>query len=320
MPTWCRTISIFLFVTYGMTCAADVQDKAINIYADGVRLAGNMWYPEGFDTAKARPAVLMVHGWGGEKSHLNQAYAPQIAAAGYPVLTFDYRGWGESDGAIFAISPTPRDDTQPFEARVREIRTIVNPLVELRDIRAAVAWLQGEPGVDPERLAIWGSSLGGGLSLATAIAYPEFKVLMTQVGSVNPQADFGNQPADSPLSAQNVRAWRSAIARGDAPSFPGKESSAPGLRGYPFYADFVRYDPMAGVERLRAATLIIDAGQEELFDIAKNGAHLYATIKDQTIAAYDTIEGKHYDVYRGKGYEKALGLQLAWLARHLPID
>jgi dienelactone hydrolase len=318
---WATRAQGFIAAALLTATAASAQSptaRDVVILSDGIRLAGNLWLPQGFDATTQRPGVLLVHGWGGEKSHLNQAYAPQIAARGYPVLTFDYRGWGESDGIILPVGPTPKSDAKPFTIEAREVRTIVNPLEQLRDIRAAVAFLQGEPGVDPDRLAIWGSSLGGGLALATAIEYPEFRVLMSQVGSVNPQAGFSDLPADNPLAPANLRAWRSAIARGDAPSFPGPESGAEGLRGYPFYPDFVRYDPMAGVERLRAATLIIDADREELFDIKVNGRLLFETIRNQTEAVYDTIEGTHYDVYRGAGYDKALGLEIEWLERHLP--
>ena len=59
------------------------------------------------------------------------------------------------------------------------------------------------------------------------------------------------------------------------------------------------------------------AAQEGLFDIKDNGVALYAAIKDKVPAKYDTIKGKHYDVYRGAGYKKALRLQQAWLAKNL---
>ena len=53
------------------------------------------------------------------------------------------------------------------------------------------------------------------------------------------------------------------------------------------------------------------ADQEGLFDIKDNRAALNAAIKDKVPAKYDTIKGKHYDVYRGAGYIKALRLQQA---------
>ncbi len=71
--------------------------------------------------------------------------------------------------------------------------------------------------------------------------------------------------------------------------------------------------------KLTSATLIIDAADEELFDIKQNGAALYESINDRVTARYETIPGKHYDVYRGEGYTTALAWEIAWLQEHLPL-
>ena len=112
---------------------------------------------------------------------------------------------------------------------------------------------------------------------------------------------------------------RSAVARGDAPPFPGKESAVPGLTGYLDRHRYARYDPFATADQLNAATLIIDAADEELFDIRQNGAALHARIKDRLVTRYEKLPGKHYDIYRGEGYERALKLEKEWLAAHLPV-
>jgi uncharacterized protein len=317
-------ICALLFVL-GVSLFSDAEpiNSSITIYSDGTRLAGNLWIPEDFKSGQRRPGILLVHGWGGLKSHLNEAYAPQFAAQGYVVLTFDYTGWGESEGVLMRVGPRPEsadgaETPQTYTTQVQEIRRQVNPLEQMDDIRAAFAYLTTSPQVDPERIAIWGSSLGGGLALATASEFPQIKVLMSQVGSVNPQGDRAGDSEDSPLSAANVAIWRGAIARGDQPSFPS--DATPGLQGYPDWPDFVRYDPLENLSQLQAATLIIDADQEELFDIQIHGVALFERIKDRVPAKYDTIKGKHYDVYRGVGYAKALGLQKAWLDEHLPVE
>ncbi len=309
-----------LLLTLSLFSHAKPTNTAITLYSDGIRLAGNLWLPEDLMPKERRPAILMIHGWGGAKSHLNQAYAPRFAAQGYIVLTFDYTGWGESEGVLQRVGDRPdladgAETAQTYTTEVREIRHIVNPLEQMDDIRAAFAYLATTPQVDPNRIAVWGSSLGGGLALATASEFPQIKVLMTQVGTVNPQAGWEDS-SDSPVNSTRIAALRGAIAKGEAPSFPGV--ATPGLKGYPDWPDFVRYKPQENLQQLQAATLIIDADQEGLFDIKDNGVALYAAIKDKVPAKYDTIKGKHYDVYRGAGYIKALRLQQAWLAEHLP--
>ncbi len=307
------------------TAAAEAKREAITLYSDGIRLAGDIWKPADLKADEKRPAILMVHGWGGLKSHLNQAYAPQFTEMGYVVLTFDYTGWGESEGFLIRSGKRPQsangaETPQTYTTEVQELRRIVNPLEQQDDIRAAFAYLTTDPNVDPQRVAVWGSSLGGGLALATAIEFPQIKVLISQVGSVNPRG-IDAAPAtseDNPLSPANMVAWRGAIARGDAPSFPSEPQ--PGLQGYPDWPDFTRYDPMANLDNLSAATLIVDAAEEELFDIQENGAYLYAQIKDRLPSSYKTIDGKHYDVYSGAGYQNAVAWQKAWLQRHLPVN
>jgi uncharacterized protein len=311
-----------LWLSLANAACAQPQQEAITLYSDGIRLAGDIWRPAGLLPDEKRPAILLVHGWGGLKSHLNQAYAPQFAEMGYIVLTFDYTGWGESEGFLIRKGTRPdsakgAETPQTYTTKVTEIRRIVNPMEQQDDIRAAFAYLVTDPNVDPERIAVWGSSLGGGLALATAIEFPQIKVLISQVGSVNPRASDSTN-VDNPLSPANMMKLRGAIARGEAPSFPS--DAQPGLQGYPDWPDFVRYDPMTGLEHLKAATLIIDAAAEELFDIQHNGAYLYNQIKAQVPARYETIDGKHYDVYRGKGYTQALAWEIAWLKKHLPVN
>ena len=277
----------------------------VTIWSDGVRLAGDIWKPDDLAAGEQRPAILLVHGWGGTKAHLNQAYAPRFADMGYVVLTFDYRGWGESDGKLVKAAGEAGAAT--------EIRQIVDPLDQLEDIENAYYFLIGDPNVDADQLAIWGSSLGGGLALQSAATLPGFKVLISQIGAVNPQSQQAMSEAD-------IRQWRIARARGDAPPFPGEESAIPGLTGNPDWPEYVRYDPFATRSQLTAATLIIDAQDEELFAISENGAALYEAIKDQVPARYEALPGKHYDIYRDAGYQKAVKLQMEWLQAHLPVS
>jgi hypothetical protein len=305
----------------GSTAAAEreISRQAVTIWSEGTPLAGDLWLPEGASAEQPQPGILLVHGWGGVKSHLNQAYAPQFAALGLAVLTFDYRSWGESPGPIVR-SEEPVAEGQPLQSRgdgYQEARDLVDPLMFLEDIRNALAYFMGEPAVNRDRLAVWGSSLGGGLALQTAIDFPEIDVLIAQIGNVNPIGGVIGLPEDNPLSRSSALSRRTARARGEMPPFPGPESGLPGLSGNMNWARFWHYDPFSQADRLTAATLIIDAADEELFDIRINGEALYHQIKHRVPAQYLTLPGKHYDLYRGPSYERALELEKDWLRRHL---
>jgi hypothetical protein len=98
---------------------------------DGARLHG-WWLPA---AGVARGTVLHLHGNAANIS----AHLPLVAwlpAAGFNLLTFDYRGFGRSSG-------------EPS----------LHGLVD--DGEAALQWLRGQPGVDPQRLIVLGQSLGG---------------------------------------------------------------------------------------------------------------------------------------------------------------
>jgi hypothetical protein len=278
-------------------------------------MAGDLWVPEGLAAESRLPGILLVHGWGGLKSHLNQAYAPQFAQEGYVVLTFDYRGWGQSDGKYVRAGKKPEADGEIL-LKVREVREIVDPLDQLEDIRNALAFLSGEPQVDASKLAIWGSSLGGGLALQTAAQFPAIKVLISQIGAVDNLANFQARGQTTPAQRN---AWQNQIrrVRGDLPPFPEASETVSGLRGAPDYNSLMRYDPMQWAGELNAATLIIDAAAEDLFDTSKNGRALYDAIKGKMPASYHELPGKHYDIYRGDAYREALALQIAWLKQHL---
>jgi len=67
--------------------AFKIESRHVDIWSDGTRLSGDLWFPRGLQSGDKLPAVILCHGWGGVRSHLNQAYAPEFATAGYVVLT-----------------------------------------------------------------------------------------------------------------------------------------------------------------------------------------------------------------------------------------
>ena len=77
--------------------AGEVEQRAVDIWSDGTRLSGDVFSPKDRDEGELLPAIVLCHGWGGVKSHLNPTYAPQFAAAGCVVLPFACRGRGQRD-------------------------------------------------------------------------------------------------------------------------------------------------------------------------------------------------------------------------------
>jgi fermentation-respiration switch protein FrsA (DUF1100 family) len=85
--------------------------------------------------------VVMAGGVGVTKEPGTDLFARRFHAAGFSVLAFDFRRLGESGGS-------PRQ-----VVRIRE---------QLADWAAAIGYAAALPGVDPDRVAIWGFSGSGG--------------------------------------------------------------------------------------------------------------------------------------------------------------
>jgi hypothetical protein len=122
--------------------------------ADGTKLHG--WFIPARDergqviTDRRVPGILHVHGNAGNISS-HAWFTEYLPLAGFSVLVFDYRGYGESEG----------------RARTR------GPLIE--DANAALDALLGRPDVDPERVGMYGQSLGGAIALNVMAARPQIK-------------------------------------------------------------------------------------------------------------------------------------------------
>src|SRR5664279_2677820 len=96
------------------------------------------------------PAVLLTHGFGGSKDDV-VAQARDLADAGYVVLTYSARGFGDSAGMVHVADPD-------FE--IADSRALIDVLAERDDVVKDAA---GDP-----RVALVGESYGGAIALMTA--------------------------------------------------------------------------------------------------------------------------------------------------------
>jgi dienelactone hydrolase len=315
LPKMIPAIIVALVLVAAPTLATEipVEHRNITFWSDGARLQGDIFKPEGLKPEQKLPGIILVHGWGGNKSNLNKAYATQFASLGFVVMTFDLRSWGESDGFLLADDalPAAAQDSSEVTVTGQHVRSIVNPLKMIEDARAALSWFVAEPNLQADNIGIWGTSLGGGLALVTAANDPRIKALVTQIGAVNNRANFAKIPDEM------VATWETQRARGQITPYPGPESGAPGLRGYPDLIAMKQYDPAAYWDELTIPTLIIEAEDEELFDRKLNGQALHASLKDRVPTRYLVLPGTHYAIYRDQGYVEALKAAQDWFVAHL---
>ena len=291
----------------------DVDYKAVTIWSQGVRLAGDLFQPKGLATTDKLPGLLLVPGWGGSKKNLEATYAPHFAEQGFMVLSFDFKGWGKSDGPLTVAEPlTPTEESGEVNIKASHIRKVVNPLSMSEDVRAALHYLGGEPQVMPNNLGMWGTSMGGALALAVAVNDNRVKALVDQMGPINYEYNMKDLTAEQMLKLETM------VARGELPPFPGPEGTPnPQLSGYPDWVGMKRFNPLSYVDQLSVPTLIIDAEEEALFDTKQNGQLLFETIKDRLESRYVSYPGEHYDMYQGENLKANRIEALRWFQKHL---
>ena len=54
-----------------------IVSEVIDLFSDGTRISATVWKPDGQDNAP-KPAILLMHGWGGIRDHLDNAYAKKF--------------------------------------------------------------------------------------------------------------------------------------------------------------------------------------------------------------------------------------------------
>lgn len=263
------------------------------------------------DTAASVPLIVMAHGLSGTRRDRLGAFAERFAATGIAALVFDHRGFGDSDG-----------EPDLFE-----------PARQLEDWRAALAFGRSLPGVDGERVATFGSSMGGGNALAAAAADQRIAAAISQV----PLLDIVRQAhRSSPRVTAQVLA---AAVRGRHLPVLGEPHEA-ALLNAPGAAAGFRYVVAIGEDsrwRNRISTRWL-LGRP--FRPGRLAAHLHcpwlvcvgeadrvarpgpaiAAARRAPLGELRTYPGvDHFDVYDGPAHEALVADQLAFLRRHLLV-
>jgi dienelactone hydrolase len=126
------------------------------IAADGVVLKASYSSP-----GKPGPGILLFHQCSDNASRrLWDGLVKDLVAAGFHVMTFDNRGFGETGGSLPSPPPLPPPPAEGAPgAGAREIAGL--SLFPPGDGDAALAYLLAQKDVDRMRLAVGGSSCGG---------------------------------------------------------------------------------------------------------------------------------------------------------------
>lgn len=307
-----------------MTATPDVTFTYAEAHFDseGTRCAARVYRSRAAGTAA--PVVVMAHGFGGVRTMRLFAYAERFAAAGYAVVVFDYRGFGDSDG---------------------EPRQVLDIKAQHADWRAALGFARQLPGVDSARVVAWGTSLAGGHVIALAGSGVPLTAVIAQVPHVSGPAAVAAtgvlaslRLAPSALRDQ-LRAWRHrAPVYVDSAGAPGATAvmtspdALPGMRRLiaesgpdaeaapQFVAARVAlkiglYSPGRRASGVSCPALVQVAARDAVTPrgVALRAAHAMAR---PTVHTYDC---GHFDPYVEPFFSTVVADQLAFLAANVPV-
>ncbi len=296
-----------------------MSSRPVHFYSDGLQLSAVLWVPDDVQPAERRPGIVMACGFGGMKEFSVPGYARFFADRGCVALTFDYRGFGESEGPRWRLIPAE----------------------QVHDIWNATTFLAAQSEVDAQRLAVFGVSFGGGNAVAAAANDARLKCAI----SVNGVADG----RDWLRGMRRYWEWRDLLERLEHDRqrrtltgtselvdmyeimIPDPATLEAHTRSFAT-APERRHDlPLETAEAVIAHRPIEVVGR--LAPRAAMWVHVEAdrlVPSEQSIRMYEAagepkrlllLPGplQHHDVYQGPVMEQVSAASLEWLARHLPI-
>ena len=133
--------------------------------SDGLKIFSLLTVPNGPRPAPGWPVIIFNHGYIPPTVYRTTeryvAYVDAFARNGYIVFKPDYRGFGSSQGQAVSAYYAP-DDTV--------------------DVLNAVTTMQRYPNADPNRIGMWGHSMGGNITLRALVIDPRIKVAVIWAG------------------------------------------------------------------------------------------------------------------------------------------
>jgi dipeptidyl aminopeptidase/acylaminoacyl peptidase len=293
------------------------MSKPVTFFSEGVRLTGDLFLPADLNSGERRAGIVLCHGYTGVRSIYLPDNARLLADAGYVVLTFDYKGWGDSDGPKTRLAPYSR----------------------VADVQAALTFLGAQPEVDPGRLGIYGTSYGGATVVFVAAIDARVKCVVSVVGigngarwmrSVRRPDEYHDLLARSEADrVKRVMAGASELADRNEILLPDRQSAELGAaarRNNPgavthvpleFVDDTLSFNPEWVVDRIAPRPILLITADDDRLVPPQESEALYAHAGEPKKLV--VLKGfGHYEVYGGEAFRQVMDETLAWYRAHLP--
>jgi fermentation-respiration switch protein FrsA (DUF1100 family) len=264
------------------------------------------------------PVVILGHGLGATREMRLDAFAERFAQAGIAALAFTYRHFGDSGG-------------QP--------RQLLSIKRQLADWDAAIAWVKHRHDVDGTRIAVWGSSFGGGHAITVASRHPELTAAVAQCPftdglasalALGPTGSLKTLPVIArDLASMILRRAPVMIPLAGPPGSLALMNAPDALPGYQallppettfrnevaarFAPTGTTYRPGRAAKKVKFPILFCVSNTDSVTPPAQTLRYARTAPRGE-IKRYDA---GHFDFYLGEPFEKLAGDQVEFLTRHL---
>ena len=268
-------------------------------------------------TNQRLPIIVMANGYGMEWQFGTDKFINAFTQSGIATLNFDYRHFGESEG-------------QP--------RQLVDIPGQQEDLLTAIEHAKAQPWVDPSRIIVWGSSLGGGHAISVVAQSPSICAMVAQVPHCCSRAAFKTVTLTNlwkGMSRAIVDAARSLFAAQPLLIPILSEPENYGVMNYPGWLQSYTllaknsqtwkntmparsllkggdYRPIQVAESIQCPSLIVAAVDDAGVSIES----VKETAQRITQCELKMIEGDHFGVYYGEPISDVIETELTFIKRH----
>ncbi|MDC5235686.1 alpha/beta hydrolase [Acinetobacter baumannii] len=291
--------------------------EPLYVPCDQEMIAADFYIPK---TNNKSAVIIMAHGFAGLRQFKLIQYAQRFAQAGYAVILFDYRYWGGSTG------------------KPREMISINS---QLEDWKTMIQYASTCKFIDNRRIVLWGTSLSGGYALSLASELKNIQAIMVQIPYVDGAETaklypLQRYPQALKLSSQDYMGSKMGLNPKRLPVVDQcKLCFMPTADSYYGYLSIVnpdyywsgevparvffnlmRYRPIQLVRQINIPVLFIAAQHDSLIPIESSRE---AATNIAPFVSYHEWDMKHFDIYHGSWFEKAVTTQLEFLHQHIGV-
>ncbi|MCI5209115.1 MAG: alpha/beta fold hydrolase [Candidatus Electrothrix sp. ATG2] len=289
-----------------------MQKKSVEFNSEGSKVVANLYLPQ--SNIVDAPAILLCNGFAGVKELLLPAFAEYFASAGYIAMTFDYRGFGGSEGEPGRLVPA----------------------LQIEDIKNAITFLSQRPEVDSSRIGLWGTSYGGANVVVAASEDVRVKAISVQLTFAD-----GERVITSGMNEDERSKFFGTIEKMEKKKErTGKEMMVPIVKVlsddqskefYKEYADeysalkikipfltiaeTLKHKPVNAISNVNVPVLVVAATNDSVNPISESRSLFEAANEPKEL--FELEETTHYEVYSGSAFDEVATRQVSWFNNYM---